>query len=331
MKTIKKLLKASMLLVAIALIGCAEEEFSFGAIESPVINSIETTQPATTDADFGSGEVTFKINASNALSYLFYPGDGSSRFLNLSDLDANNSFKHVYSTPGQNDYDYTLVVNGQAGVSSNLEGAVTVFTALDDNTQAVIDILSGNGTKAWKWDNSNQAGWYGVGPGGVNLPASGGDLQYWWAPSGPEFGDNDCLFNDQLVFTLDAATQALTLQVENQGDTFYHDDYTAGIEGGSNTAECLDLVTEPTNVTVGNIDSELLEELTTGISLELGGDGFLSFYIANSPRKYEILDIDCNSFSTRIFFWDDEEDRFNAWYQRFTTVVEDTDCTAVVE
>ncbi len=330
MKSFKTIYRISVLSFLMILCGCQEEEFEFGSVNAPTISSVTASVPNQGDADYGTGNVLFDLQGEDIITYIIYPGNGSSQSFKF---DGDSKVTINYAAPGFNTYNYTIVAVGIGGTTTSTSGEVTVFTDLDETTKTIFALLSGSTTvdssKTWKLDAGDEPGFYGVGPGGTNLPQNDGDLVYWWAPTSADFNE-DCLFNDELTFSFDLNNFTLSMSTDNMGDTWYHDDYTPGIPGGSNTAECIDAAPPAVSVAITNANSELLPEFTTDKAIELGGDGFMGLYIGNATRKYEILAIDCNTVSLRIFFFDDEEARDNSWYLRFRAVEDATDCGVVL-
>ncbi|MBQ4802563.1 hypothetical protein J8L88_06810 [Aquimarina sp. MMG015] len=326
MKNFKYVFNISIVSLILIVCGCQEEEFEFGDISAPTISSVLAEAPSLGDPEYGTGNVFFDLQGEDIITYIIYTGDGRSESFKF---DGNAKAMINYAAPGINTYTYTIIAVGIGGITSSTTGEVTVFTDLDDTTKSIFGLLAGSTTadssKTWKLDAGDEPGFYGVGPGGVNVPQNDGDLVYWWAPTSADFNE-DCLFNDELTFNFDLENFTLSMSTDNMGDTWYHDDYTPGIPGGSNTAECLEATPPSVSVSITNAGSELLPEFTTDRAIELGGDGFMGLYIGNATRTYEILSIDCNLVSLRIFFFDDEEDRFNAWYLRFRAVEDATDC-----
>jgi len=330
MKSFKIIYRISVLSFLLILSGCQEEEFEFGEVSAPIISSVTTNVASVGDPDYGSGDVAFDLQGEDIINYIIYAGDGRSESFKF-DGDAKAVIN--YAPPGFNTYTYTIVAVGIAGATTSTTGEVTVFTDLDETTKGIFEILAGsittNSSKAWRLDAGDEPGFYGVGPGGPNLPQNDGDLVYWWAPTSADFNE-DCLLNDELTFNFDLDSFSISMSTDNMGDTWYHDDYTPGIPGGSNTAECFDTTPPAVSAAVVNAGSELLPELTTDKAIQLGDDGFMGLYIGTATRKYEILSIDCNLLALRIFYFDDEEDRLNSWYLRFRAVEDATDCGVVL-
>lgn len=326
MKKPQKFISVTLLSLGVFFTGCTEEEFEFGDLNAPKIDAVNIDVPQEGDADYGSGDVTYNLNGEGIIKYIIYPGDGSSKTFNY---DGNQGAVINYAAPGINTYGYTIVAIGVGGTTSTTTGDVEVFTDLDETTKAIFEILSGSidgdSSKTWILDAGDEPGFYGVGPGGPNVPVNEGDLVYWWAPTDADFNE-DCILNDQLTFNFNASSFTLSLSTDAMGDTWYHDDYTPGIPGGSDTAECIDNAPPAASAAIVSVTSDLLPEFTTSRAIELGGDGFMGLYIGTAPRTYEILSIDCNTVALRIFFFDDDEDRENAWYLRFRSLEDATGC-----
>ncbi|MBW1297104.1 hypothetical protein [Aquimarina litoralis] len=326
MKNFKYIYSIGVLSLLFTIWSCQEEEFEFGELSAPKINSVTANVASQGDPDYGTGNVFFDLQGEDIITYIVYTGDGRSETFRF---DGNSQAMINYAAPGINTYTYTIIAVGIAGTTSSTTGEVTVFTDLDDTTKAIFGLLAGSTTadssKVWKLDAGDEPGFYGVGPGGSNVPVNEGDLVFWWAPTSADFNE-DCLFNDELTFHFNLENFTLSMSTDSMGDTWYHDDYTPGIPGGSDTAECIENMPPAISAAIVNANSELLPEFTTDKAIELGGDGFMGLYIGNAARRYEILSIDCNLVALRIFFFDDDENRENAWYLRFRAVEDATDC-----
>ena len=142
MKTIKY--NMIFFLSVLLLFSCQEDDATIGGIIAPSNVTLEAVVVGADDANpngDGSGFVTLKANAVNAISYKFDFGDG------ISEVSTSGEITHRFSVVGVNTF--TVVVNaiGTGGLSSSTSVDVEVFSSFDD--PEVKQFLTGGSTRTW--------------------------------------------------------------------------------------------------------------------------------------------------------------------------------------
>ena len=107
----------------------------------------------------------------------------------------------------------------------------------------------------------------------------------------------------------------ITYELNNNGSTFFNVDYASQFGGSAGQDECLSLDTSgEKSVTLAPAESGIPADLTTGTEIQIGGGGFMSYYIGAS--NYEVLEITENTMYVRAVMGNNPA---LAWYLRFTT------------
>jgi beta-glucanase (GH16 family) len=311
---------------------CQEEDQTFGEVIIPSNLNIEFEvqgQDAANPFGDGSGFVTFKAVADNAITYQFNFGDNSSTV-----TASSGEAKHRFTSTGVNTYAVTVSASGNGGLKTSKAISVEVFSAFDDPEAK--NFLSGgvNSSKIWYLAASRPAH-LGVGPTlPLDIQINGQATQYYFPAF---FGTtpfekcndaiSDCLCDDELTFTQDANSQ-LTYQLNNNGQTFFnaaHQQGVLGQEAGEDA--CFDFNTAGVN----NVSlSPTTEEWTLiadwsqvpdfggnpprGTLLNFSNDAFMGYYVGSST--YEIMFIDNDYLYVRTI---DALDSNLAWYHKFST------------
>ncbi|HSQ47416.1 MAG TPA: hypothetical protein VLM44_10930, partial [Lutibacter sp.] len=121
MKNIKYIL--TFLSLALIFSSCEEENQEFGDIITPTnvqITAVLAGADANNPFGDGSGIVTFKVNADNAITYKFvYEG--------TEIVAASGSKTYTFGTTGTNKYNVTAIAVGTAGASSSTTMEVEVL------------------------------------------------------------------------------------------------------------------------------------------------------------------------------------------------------------
>lgn len=289
---------------------CQESNPSFGDIIAPT-NVTITAEVLGVTADMpngdGEGFVTLTADADNAISYSFQFGDGT------DEVVPSGEVTHRFSLVGLNTY--TVVVNaiGTGGVTSSTAIDVSVFSSFDDLEAKAI--LSGGGTKTWYWAAA-EVGHLGVGGSQDAAPDA------YWYPSyygaQPfEKSEEPCMYNDELIFSIDANDQ-LTYQLNNNGQTFFNGSHaTAGGGSGDDGDVCLDFDTSGvSNVSLAPASSDLPEGESRNTVMNFSDDNFMGYYLGNS--SYEILELTNSLLRVRVV---DGNDPALVWYHIFSTTL----------
>ncbi|SFW26456.1 family 16 glycosylhydrolase [Cellulophaga fucicola] len=308
----------SMLLM---LFSCQEDDATIGDIIAPTNVTLAAEVVGVDDLNpngDGSGFVTLKANATNAISYKFDFGDG------ISEVSPSGEITHRFSVVGVNTF--TVVVNaiGTGGLASSTSIDVEVFSSFDD--PEVKQFLSGGSTRTW-YLAASEVAHLGVGGNEAVAPDA------FWFPSffaaqpfekcGIEI--SDCLCDDELIFSLDANGQ-LTYQLNNNSGTFFNAGHQDVIGQNAGEDACFEFDTSGTSIVSlapSSIDWETVPDpdfRPRGTVMNFSNDAFMGYYVSSS--SYEILEISDTEMYVRT------QDGLNPdlyWYHKFqTSPAEDT-------
>lgn len=289
------------ILSLLLLLGCQEDDQSFGEIEAPSNLDVTATVVGTTEENpygDGSGLVNFQATADNVINFSYHFGDNSS--LGASSGEAS----HPYTSTGVNTYTATVIAYGTAGTSTSKNIDVTVLSNFSDPQTKTF--LTGDDSKTW-YVARNEAGHLGVGPVETATPD-------FYAAAPNEKVNDPCFYNDELVFSLDADGNIIYNQ-NNQGATFFNESYLSVGGGSGSSDQCLPFDTSGDFfANLASANSTLPDDLTTGTQIVLNGGAFMSYYIGAS--NYEILEISDTFMHVRAIMGNDPT---LAWYLKFTT------------
>ncbi|MEP0132993.1 MAG: family 16 glycosylhydrolase [Eudoraea sp.] len=285
----------------VILLSCSEET---PAMLTP--SNLVVTSEISND---GSGKVTFEAKATNASSYTFAFGDGTSQ----ESLTGN--VVKFYEMGGQNTYSVTVTANGAGGL--NVSETIQIEVNVDGEPSEfaeIISYLTNGGSKTW-YLAAAEPGHLGVGPAREGID---GD---WWYPkwySAQAFEkcgspDSDCLCDDELTFSVDG--DVISYSLDNKGQTFFNSAYKDVVGGTEVDDFCYDFDTSGTKtVTLSSVEGNVPEAETTGTQIDYSDDGFMGYYVGSST--YEILSISEDLLYVRTY------DALNpdlAWYHRFSS------------
>ena len=308
MNTMKNLFKL-LLLVAFTLVSCQDDDTNFGAITAPsnlVVSATVLGTDAANPAGDGSGMVSFTASADNALNYRFEFGD------NRNESAASGQVMHRYVEQGVNTYTVVVVATGTGGASTSTTVEVSVFSAFADDE--ALQLLTGGSSKTWYWAAA-EGGHLGVGPNFGNGAAEDNFAAYYMAAPFEKNGtaESQCLYQDQLVFSLDNGS--LKYELLNMGQTYFNVDYES-VTGGTNGYDfCYDFDTSGVkDVTLSPTDSFVPDVDSRKTSMLFSDGGFMSYYIGSSD--YEILSITENRLYVRSIPGSNSD---LAWYHIFST------------
>lgn len=295
MKINIKALITICLAAIVIVIGCKKQEYSFGKIITPkdltlttVIAGVDAANPN----GAGSGNVSIKTSATDAISYRIDFGDGNTQLTNEAEIT------HRYTTPGT--ADYTIVVNaiGTGGVTTTVTKKITVFVAFDIPAQILQNLTNGT-AKTWVIARETP-GHVGVGP------ADGYTSSYYSADPNQRA---ECLYDDEVTFAKDANNN-ITMTVNNKGQSFSTAGATAfyGKSGGDN---CYDLdIAAPRKLAFMDATSGSTSANSTRIQFTVPGNGLIAF--GTGGTTYELLELTANTITLRNIGIDGL-----AWYQKF--------------
>ncbi len=283
----------------VTLCGCYDDDHEFGDVTAPT-NLIIDHQVLNVSEEFpygdGLGLVNFTASASNANSFKFVFGD------NTTAANSTGSIEHKYNQTGINTYTVTVIAYGTGGASTSTTIDVTVFSSFSDDTTK--QLLTGGSSKTWYIAKGL--------PGHLGLGPMDSYNQDWY--SAAPFEKDECFYNDQLTFSLDA-NQDIVYNLNNQGETFFNTAFLS-VGGGSGDADaCLPFDTSGNRfVTLAAANPGAPE--TTGTQLMIGNGGFMGYYVGQS--NYEVLEITEDYMYVR-FQMTPPGDTNIAWYMKFTT------------
>lgn len=193
-----KVLKYFALILAVALNSCKEETFTFGELNTPMLEEPTVSvvgSDGTNPTGDGSGQVAISVHARDAINYKVDFGDGSSPKRSTS-----SHFVHTYGHTGERTFEITITAYGPAGISSARSVEVDVLRNFEPNPE-LVEFLTGNSSKVWVID-SLAAGHMGVGP------AEGFSPDWWSAPPMDKQGLG--IYDDEYVFHVDGRFEHIT-------------------------------------------------------------------------------------------------------------------------
>lgn len=310
------------------MVNCQEDSFSFGEPGAPSnlqvsVDIIGKTADAP-DGD-GSGKVKFTAKASDAISYKFVFGDGTSANA------PSGASEHLFTSVGVNTYTVTVIASGKGGVSSSITVDVTVRSDFSDEKST--QLLTGGTATGKKWYiAAAENGHLGVGPNNDN-PAQN-HLPIWYGAGAFEKAST-CFYDGDYTFAL--VNGKIEFKQDNKGNTFFNKAYKSvggGTDGGDD--QCLSYSTAGTKIVALSPSTSVVTKNpdatkeTTGTVMNFSDGGFMGYYAG--ATQYEILTITENRMVVRFVQGNDEA---TAWYQTFTTSlpggdVDDTDYTSLV-
>lgn len=319
MKTFKNIFQVLLLIVAVNLISCEEENSEFGDVVAPtnVQISAEIQGQDLNDPDFmygdGSGLVTFTVSGDNAITYQLNFGDGE------EEVAPSGTYTHRYTTQGVNEYTVTVNAVGTGGVMTTSFMEIEVYAQFSD--QEAENFLSGpnvGDTKTWYWA-ANLPSHVGLGP--VTDDYGQGEFAWpaWWNTIGPWDDEKSCMYANEFVFT--RVEEGLTFE-QTVGPAFIPGAYaeTIGVAGDV----CHDETVVPSMFGVKDLSffpsssKAALEgsfdgEPYRGTSFKISDDGFMGWYVGAST--YDIVYMDADQMYVRII----QDGDGYAWYQLFTS------------
>ena len=311
----KKINQCFVLITTILmLIGCQEEDNSFGDLTAPTNLVIEADIQGVDNANpygDGSGLVIFEAYADNAISYKYVFSDGTSQ------NSPSGVYQKRFTQTGINQYTVTVIASGKGGVETNT--SMTVEVRSDFTDEEAITFLTGGTSKNWYW-SASEPGHLGVGPNNSDESQNYYGFYYQAAPwEKAASPDSDCLYENVLTFTKDG--EILKYELDNGGSTFFNSAFKS-VGGGSNGGDDLCLGFDTSGVKIVSLSpSESVVTMnanaatqTRGTLMNFSDNGFMGYYIGQST--YEILSITANRMVVRAIMGSDPS---LAWYHTFTT------------
>ncbi|WP_340066024.1 glycoside hydrolase family 16 protein [Ascidiimonas aurantiaca] len=201
MKSRIRLYSVFLLLAGLLQFACQDDDADFGEVIAPSALQVDAVV-----ADDQSGNVTVTTIAENAINiHVFFQPDSDPVV-----VAPGEPAVFRFTRSGQYQAVITVVAHGLGGVSSSRSVTVDMDVRLFID-QPTLQLIGGNGTKRWVWNNS-EAGHFGVGDPNTDFPGFF---------SADPFAINDCMYDDVLVFSYDANDQySYRLETGENNETF---------------------------------------------------------------------------------------------------------------
>lgn len=309
----KKIINLVSILALLFMVGCQEDDKSFGDLNAPtnliVTADIIGQSPANPNGD-GSGKVKFTATATNAISYKYIFSDGTS--VN----SPSGIYEKRFTLTGVNTYTVNVVATGKGGLSTNT--TLTVEVRSDFNDDEAVQFLTGGSQKQWYW-SASEPGHLGVGQNDNDATKNYYANYYQAAPwEKAASTDSSCLYENVMTFSLVGNDLKYTLN--NGGSTFFNAAFQSVAGGTAGYDHCytynaggikaVSLSPSQSVVAANNILGQ-----TRGTMLNIADGGFMGYYIGQS--SYEILSITENRMVVRAEMGGNPA---LAWYHIFTTI-----------
>lgn len=309
----KKIINLVSILALLFMVGCQEDDKSFGDLNAPtnliVTADIIGQSPANPNGD-GSGKVKFSATATNAISYKYIFSDGTS--VN----SPSGIYEKRFTLTGVNTYTVNVVATGKGGLSTNT--TLTVEVRSDFNDDEAVQFLTGGSQKQWYW-SASEPGHLGVGQNDNDATKNYYANYYQAAPwEKAASTDSSCLYENVMTFSLVGNDLKYTLN--NGGSTFFNAAFQSVAGGTAGYDHCytynaggikaVSLSPSQSVVAANNILGQ-----TRGTMLNIADGGFMGYYIGQS--SYEILSITENRMVVRAEMGGNPA---LAWYHIFTTI-----------
>ncbi len=296
---------------------CQEDDAEFGEITAPTnlqisaeIIGVDANNP---NGD-GSGMVILTATADNAITYNFEFGDGQ------NGVFPSGVANHRFSLVGLNSYNVVVSAIGRGGNATTGTITIDVFSSFDDLEAK--QLLSGGAgsSKIWYWAAAETAH-LGVGPANGSI-GEGYWYPQWYAAQPFEkagSGESSCIYEDQLVFSLDTNEQ-LTYQLNNNGQTYFNGAYESVVGGSAGYDFCYDFDTSGTSIVSlapTSVDWSTVPDpdfTSRGTVMNFSNDNFMGYYVGAS--SYEIIELTSSLLKVRCI---DSQNPDLAWYHTFTT------------
>ena len=316
----KKIINILSILTLFLMVGCQEDEKSFGDINAPT--NLQVTADIvgkTADLPFGdgSGVVKFTTTADNAISYKYVFSDGTSA------NSPSGIYEKRFTQTGVNTYTVIVIASGKGGITTNTTLEVEVKSDFVD--AEAVQFLTGGSQKNWYW-SASEPGHLGVGQNDSDATKNYYANYYQAAPFEKAGSpDSSCLYENVMTFSLDG-TQ-LKFELDNGGRTFFNTAFQSVVGGTAGTDFCYNYNTAGLKVVSMSpsesvVAANNIAGQTRGTMLNFSDGGFMGYYIGQS--SYEILSITNNRMVVRAVMGGNPA---LAWYHIFTTVQPTQDAT----
>lgn len=276
-----KYLYVFLLLTAVMVVSCQEDDASIGDIIAPS-NLQVVAENVGVDADHpygdGSGVVNFTASANNAITYKIIASE--------SQQITPSGFASVpFTSPNSGIFNYQVVViaYGTGGISTSTTIEVEVFVDYAPPAD-LLQLLYGDGSKTWRI-KSEQPGHFGLGPVGGNIPAE-------WYGAGPEDKAGVGMYDDRYIFNSDGTFTHITNNTNDEpttntsGTVFGRKNLIDELNGPGGTPDGDDIFNYPYNDYSGKWQISAPGGTET---ITLSETGFIGYYTGGS-HQYRIFD-----------------------------------------
>ena len=194
-----KYLYVFLMTTGIMMVGCQDDDITIGEIKAPtnleVVSEIVGVDSENPFGD-GTGVVKFTAKANNALTYKFVtPGSQQISQTGIASIPFTSANSGIFT------YEVAVVAYGTGGISTSTTIQVELFVDYSPPAD-LLELLYGDGSKTWRI-KSEQAGHFGLGPVGGNIPVE-------WYGAGPEEKAGLGMYDDRYIFNSDGTFTHIT-------------------------------------------------------------------------------------------------------------------------
>jgi hypothetical protein len=272
--------KIALFSAFLVLLGCQEDDYTFGEIIAPsniqVTAEIVGADDANPNGD-GTGVVNFTATADNAVSFK-YVFDGAETVA----LSGETSIS--FSSLGLNTYTVTVVASGTAGISSTKSIQVDVLSTYAPPVELISKLYGFNAadpaavtSRTWRVQSA-KPGHFGLGPVGGSTPTE-------WYSAGVEEKASVGMYDDRFIFSSDGSFTHVT-----NGDVFGRDPFIVN-DLGPNTAGSVNGADIENFAFEGYTESYTLTAPGGVETISLSGNAFIGYYTGGN-HQYEIFQRD---------------------------------------
>jgi len=293
MKNNMKYILLFAMIIIVSIIACKKTEYSFGNIKTPtnitVAVAIQGANTANPTGD-GSGNVSFTVSATDAITYKIYFGNGDSV------LTPTGTATYKYTQLDTNSYTITVNAIGTGGAISTLSQQIKVLYKYQIPS-TILSYLTNGTSKNWAIAKDT-AGHFGVGP-------SNSFTADWYQAQPNE--KPACAYGSVITFT-QVGSNGVSMNDNNNGSSFLIGAST-GFYGQSGGDGCYGISTGGTkSLSFTSATSGSNSSNSTGVQFKVPGNGIIGF--GTGANVYEILFL-----SSKVMLLRNIGSDGNAWYQ----------------
>ena len=292
-----KFIAAFLLMAGAGIVACQKTDYSFGRIKTPTgltITAAVQGMDAAHPAGDGSGNVTIRATASDALTYKVLFGTGDSV------VTSSGTASYKYTTLDTNTYTVSVNAIGTGGAITTATKQIRVLYTFQIPA-GIMTALTNGSSQTWVCA-SGTAGHFGVGPN-TTFTAD------WYKAQPNE--KPACAYDDEITFTK-TGDNSISMTVDNKGESFLIAAAT-GDYGVSGPDNCYAIATGGTkNLGFAGANTGSNSSNSTGVQFTVPGNGIVDF--GTGANTYEILSLSGGMMTLRNIGADG-----NAWYQILKT------------